>query len=90
MRTIVRLAVLLSASLAWSDTAVPDAKAGAVPCQTIADCWLDADGKAIARPKRFRSKPVPRGDCGKNLVWLRNRLTCEANVCAVTFIGDRC
>ena len=61
-----------------------------VPCETVADCWLDADSKPIARPKKFRGKPVPHGDCGRKIQWLRNKLSCEQNLCTVLNIGDRC
>jgi len=61
-----------------------------VACKTVEDCWLDADAKPIKRPKKFRGKPVPRGDCGEKLMWLRHRLACEQSVCTVTAIGDRC
>ena len=61
-----------------------------VPCQTVADCWLDALGAPIARPAKQKGKAVPRGDCGKKLIWLQNRLSCEKNFCAATHIGDRC
>ncbi len=74
------VSVVLSASPIISD----------VPCQSVADCWLDAASKPIARPKKLRGKPVPRGDCGKNLQWLRTRLTCEQRVCTALVIGDRC
>lgn len=60
------------------------------PCETVADCWLDTDSKPIARPKKLRGKPLPRGDCSRKLQWLRNRLACEENVCTVTNIGDKC
>ena len=69
----------------------PRVKVSQVACQSVAECWLDADSKPIARPKKLRGKPVPRGDCsGKKLQWLRNRLACEENLCTVTFIGDKC
>lgn len=64
--------------------------AGVVSCQTVSDCWLGPDGSAIKRPARFKKKQLPKGDCGKNLLWLRNRLTCEENVCKATFMGDAC
>jgi hypothetical protein len=72
--------IVLSASPTVSD----------VPCQTVADCWLDAASKPIARPKKFRGKPVPRGDCGRKLQWLRTRLACEQNLCTALDIGDKC
>lgn len=61
-----------------------------VPCRTVADCWLSADGKPIRRPKTQRGRAFPDGDCGKHLVWLQNRLTCENHVCVAELIGDRC
>ena len=61
-----------------------------VPCQTVADCWLDADSRPIARPKKLRGKPIPKGDCGRKLQWLRHKLACEQNVCTVTNVGDGC
>lgn len=68
----------------------PTTTVSEVACQSVSDCWLDEDSKPIARPKKFRGKPVPRGDCGKKLQWLRNKLACEENVCTVTHIGDKC
>lgn len=62
----------------------------AVPCNTVADCWLDKDGRPIARPKAKRGRGLPRGDCGKNLLWLRTRLSCEHQVCVAQHVGDRC
>lgn len=63
-----------------------------VPCQTVAACWLDPDGKPIARPKKLKGRPLPKGDCGKNKTWLRNVLTCDEvkRVCVAEYIGDRC
>lgn len=61
-----------------------------VPCETVAQCWLDTDAKPIARPRGKKGKKIPRGDCGKNLMWLRNKLSCENNVCIVQFVGDMC
>lgn len=70
-------------------TSTPDA--GVVSCKTVSDCWLDADGHAIARPKKFKGKALPRGDCGKNLLWLRNTLECsDAGLCVATHVGDKC
>lgn len=62
----------------------------AVPCQTVADCWLDDSGNAIQRPKKLKNKPVPKGDCGKNLNWLRRRLSCDESFCTVQYVGDKC
>lgn len=61
-----------------------------VPCKSVKDCWLDPDGKPEARPKAFRNKPIPRGDCGSHLLWLRNELSCEQDRCTATFVGDAC
>lgn len=71
-----------------------------VPCHTVADCWLDAEGHPIARPKRYRGRALPHGDCGKHLTWLDHRLTCTAPpsadggasqpMCTAEFIGDKC
>ncbi|MBS1151739.1 MAG: hypothetical protein H6Q89_3437 [Myxococcaceae bacterium] len=68
----------------------PRVTVSAVACQSVADCWLDEEAKPIKRPKQHRGKPLPAGDCGKKLKWLRNRLACEQSVCTVTFVGDRC
>lgn len=62
-----------------------------VPCVTVDDCWLDEEGKPIARPKAKKGKPFPKRACGgPGLVWLRNRLTCSNKVCTAEFIGDKC
>ena len=62
----------------------------AVSCRTVNDCWLAPDGKAIPRPAKFKFRQLPKGDCGKNLLWLRHSLQCEANQCVATFRGDAC
>ena len=62
----------------------------AVACTTVADCWLDPKGAAVPRPAKLKGKKLPQGDCGKNLLWLRHRLTCEAQVCTVKYVGDAC
>jgi hypothetical protein len=84
--------VALSPSPAASASATPDDRrtVSDVPCKSIAQCWLDEDGKPIARPKKLAGKPLPRGDCGKHLEWLRNRLECDQNRCTATFVGDKC
>jgi hypothetical protein len=61
-----------------------------VPCKSVADCWLDAGGKPIARPKAKRGQRIPNGDCGNHHQWLRNRLRCEEQRCVSERIGDRC
>lgn len=63
-----------------------------VSCRSVADCWLDAQGRPIARPRGKRGLKLPRGDCGRNLIWLRNRLLCteQEHVCASQFMGDAC
>jgi hypothetical protein len=84
--TAVLVLWLLSA-----DAGVADAgSAPGVSCKTVADCWLDENGQAIARPKAKKGKPVPRGDCGGNILWLRHRLACDEGTCKAVFIGDRC
>ncbi len=63
----------------------------AVRCTTVAECWLDADGKPIARPKKFKGKKLPKGTCSNSgLLWLRHKLTCQQNVCTAEFVGDMC
>lgn len=81
--------IALMLSLLAAPAAAPVA-VSPVPCQTVADCWLAADGQPIARPKHKRGRALPRGDCGKNLLWLRHRLSCEAQVCVAVRIGDKC
>jgi hypothetical protein len=82
---------MLIALAVWLLTAAPEPGAEPrVPCRTVADCWLDRDGKVVARPKQFKGKPLPRGDCGEKLYWLRTHLTCEAKVCVATQQGDKC
>ena len=71
-------------------SAEPNVTVSDVACQSVGDCWLDADSKPIARPKKLRGKPIPGGDCGARLQWLRNKLACEKSVCVVRNIGDRC
>jgi hypothetical protein len=93
-KLFVLASLLISTPLttAWSDTAVPapKAKPAPVPCKTVADCWLDADGNAIPRPKRFKGRRLPKGNCGGNILWLTNLLSCEEHVCVSMPIGDRC
>ncbi|MFO0575739.1 MAG: hypothetical protein U1A78_17215 [Polyangia bacterium] len=76
----------------WLLAALPAGRVtvSTVPCKTVSDCWLDEDGKPIARPHAKRGRKLPRGDCGRNLLWLRNRLSCEDNVCVARHIGDAC
>lgn len=81
------LALILSLLAAPPAVPVP---VGPVPCKTVADCWLSAQGQPIARPKAKRGRALPSGDCGKNLVWLRHRLSCEQEVCVAKLIGDKC
>ena len=60
-------------------------------CTTVAECWLDADGKPIARPKKFKGKKLPKGTCSTSgLLWLRHKLTCQQNLCTAEFVGDMC
>ena len=35
-------------------------------------------------------QPLPKGDCGKNLNWLRRCVTCEQRFCTVQYVGDKC
>jgi hypothetical protein len=81
------IALALLASLLASP---PPLKVSKAPCQTEAECWLDADGNPIARPKSKQGRPIPRGNCGALLVWLRNELSCQENVCVARLVGDRC
>jgi hypothetical protein len=78
------LAVLLSQA--------PKVIESTVPCKTVADCWLDAEGTPIARPKKFKGKKLPQGDCHQRLVWLRYQLSCEPekHVCEASYRGDKC
>jgi hypothetical protein len=72
---------------------VPDAGPVApapVSCRTVNDCWLAPDGKAIPRPAKFKWRAIPRGDCGKNLLWLRHELTCTENQCVSRNRSDMC
>lgn len=82
-------AVLLGLILATSSLARAEEPAP-VACKTVDDCWLDDDARPIRRPKQHAKKPLPRGDCGKRLKWLRTRLTCEENICVAKNIGDKC
>ena len=67
------------------------ADAGEGPaCKTVDDCWIDNQGQAIARPKSKKGHKIPRGDCGKNILWLRTKLTCEEGVCKAENVGDKC
>jgi hypothetical protein len=75
---------------AQTQTQTQDGGADTVPCKTVDDCWLDKDSNVIRRPKRYRGRALPHGDCGDNIRWLRNRLSCEENVCVAKFIGDKC
>lgn len=74
----------------WLVTAADAGIEVKVPCRTVADCWLDRDGKLVPRPKQFKGAPLPRGDCESKIHWLRTRLTCEAKQCVATNIGDKC
>lgn len=86
---LVGLVVALAADLR-AETPSPEPAPPPVACKTVADCWLDGDGHAIPRPKKHAKKPIPRGDCGSKLLWLRHRLSCEENVCVALRIGDKC
>jgi len=93
VRTLAFLIVFGWCCQASSDATLPpkhEDAASPVPCRSIRDCWLDADGTPIARPRRLRGKAIPKGDCGGNILWLRNRLACDQGRCVAAFIGDRC
>ena len=77
------ISILTSASSARTTVSI-------VPCKTVADCWLDADGAPIARPKAKRGQPLPRGNCGDKHNWLSTRLSCENQVCVAVHRGDKC
>jgi hypothetical protein len=83
--TAISLVVWLLSSPALFEVTV-----STVPCKTAADCWLDAEGRPIARPERVKGKKIPRGDCGRQILWLRHRLTCEKSVCTSQYVGDKC
>ena len=69
----------------------PRIKVSTVKCVTVADCWLDKNGAAVARPAKFKGKPFPKNSCsGSGLLCLRHKLTCEQNLCVSQDIGDRC
>jgi hypothetical protein len=59
-------------------------------CHSINDCWLDGDGTPIKRPRSKRGKPIPSGNCGGRINWLRYRLGCSEGRCVADFVGDRC
>lgn len=82
--------LLFSLMLSLLAAAVPANPGTVIPCKTVADCWLDKEGKPIPRPRAKRGRPIPSGDCGKNLLWLRTRLSCEQQVCVAVNIGDAC
>lgn len=81
--------VLLVTALLAADPD-PRRSVSEIACQTEAQCWMDADAKPIARPKKMKGKAFPRGDCGGRLLWLRNKVECQENVCVVRHVGDRC
>lgn len=63
-----------------------------VPCTSVKQCWLDADGKPIARPKKLRGAPLPKRDCD-NTLWLQHQLSCDEkrHVCASKLVlNDPC
>lgn len=84
--------MVLASLFLWIVSVLPMAQitVSEVPCKTVADCWLDEEGAPIKRPKAKRGRSVPRGDCGRNLLWLRNKLSCENQVCTAQHIGDKC
>jgi hypothetical protein len=85
------LATSLVALLACREEPAPASAAPTLPSSPPASAPAVTErGNAIARPKRYRGKPLPRGDCGKNLHWLRHRLVCEGGVCVSRNVGDMC
>jgi hypothetical protein len=88
--SVALLVVCVLSGVASPDASVPDPGAAGVPCRSVGDCWLDASGNAIKRPKRYRGKPLPRGDCGARINWLRNWLSCTDGRCSVQHVGDKC
>jgi hypothetical protein len=83
MRWVV---LCLGLSMALADNSLP----AGPPCKSVGDCWLDEEGHAISRPKKLRGRPIPRGDCGSKLLWLRHRLACIDERCVAVNVGDRC
>lgn len=81
------LILCLGLSVAIADESVPPS---GPPCRSVADCWLDDSGQPIARPKKERGKPLPRGNCGGRINWLRNQLNCVEHRCVAFHVGDRC
>ena len=93
---MIRAAVVMAALLAAPGERI---KVSTVECKTVDECWLDDGGAPVARPKKFKGQQFPKGDCGRNLIWLRTRIRCEvptvpdagsAKVCVTENIGDKC
>ncbi len=77
--------LLLLTALWMSDGGVSE-----IPCNTVAQCWLDDAGHAIRRPKKYAGRSLPRADCQGNLLWARYRLLCVQHRCESLFVGDMC
>ena len=97
MTRLTLLALFLSGTPDAGMTVAPDAGASVAldagtgaACKTVAECWLDDSGKAIKRPAKLKGRKLPAGNCGSNLLWLRNRLSCDDNVCVSKHVGDMC
>jgi hypothetical protein len=84
--------MIVASLMLWLLAAMPAelVNVSTVSCKSVADCWLARDGTPIARPKAKRGRPLPQGDCGKNLLWLRHLLSCEKNLCVSRKVGDLC
>ena len=75
-----------SSVLLGGQNGVPDDEFSAVPLRCRR--WLDDSGDAIARPKRYKGRRLPRGNC-HSLLWLNHRLACEEHVCVSIYVPDR-
>lgn len=87
----MRRAVLLLCLLGLPSQVPAERAAPApAPCKTVDDCWLDGSGAAIRRPARFKGKPLPQGNCGSRILWLRTELRCDEGICVARHRGDKC
>jgi len=82
--------LLLLLTALWTSEAASDTAPGGVPCDTVAQCWLDPAGKAIKRPVKYAGRRIPQGDCSGKLVWARHRLLCLEHRCESIPIADMC
>lgn len=88
-RSPVQLLLILAA-LWSSDARSANAQSSDVPCDTVAQCWLDPAGNAIKRPSKYVGRSLPHGDCSAKLVWARHKLLCEEHRCVSIEIADMC